>query len=162
MNKKQIIEKKTAALTQRLPVLDGTLDQLLTGEDPEKVQKTEWMDLLKRDPGLCVQFLALANSPCFGGDSKHPAGTMEQAWELSRKWRFPDSMRDGILRHHSPLIHTDFSYPGAVIFAAHFVTMSDFTGEIIAEMLGSKFLDRLEVNHRDLERAQHLFALTLN
>lgn len=63
-------------------------------------------------------------------------------------------MQEGIRRHHTPLLANDFSLPGALIFVSHFVTMSDFTGEIIANMLGPKLLDRLDMDASLLMEAQ--------
>ncbi len=270
LSKKEIIEKHIAELTQRLPVLDGTLDRILVPPGPSAIDREDWLDLLKHDPGLCVQFLALANSTCFGAKASH-LDTVEQAWdsidaeplrvligtslmtedtrtkfttqkpwrdyvhhsqtisaacvvlagilgleekdknmyavaglshdigrvimlaaaqpenavllgtspermaqvikdeqtafglnhchigwELFHKWNFPAVMQQGVLRHHTPLINQDFSKPGAIVFIAHFVTMSDFTGEIIANMLGPALLECLGIGCRELVDAQRL------
>ena len=52
--------------------------------------------------------------------------------QICKKWSFSSFMQEGILRHHTPLLDDDFSYLGAIIFLAHFVTNSDFTGEMIS------------------------------
>jgi HD-like signal output (HDOD) protein len=272
---KAAIEQRASALTQRLPILDGTLDRLLT-QEATAAGKSELLALLQSDPGLCVQFLALANSSCFGGEQSKPVATLEQAWarigigplrmlagtallaegireefaahrlwkeyvlhsqtisagckalarvtglpdeqtdmyavaglthdigrvvmmaaanpehatllgttpdqmlqivhqeqeafglnhchigwELFRKWRFPNVMQEGILRHHSPLVHSDFCYSGAIVFISHFVTMSDFTGAILAKMLGPRLLERLQVTDKDLAEARRLAGAAL-
>lgn len=77
---------------------------------------------------------------------------------LYHRWRFSPIMREGILRHHTPLLADDFSRPGAVIFISHFVAMSDFTGEIIANMLGPRLLARLEMDKDRLEEAMRRYA----
>lgn len=74
--------------------------------------------------------------------------------KLFRKWHVSKIMSDGILRHHTPLVDDDFCLPGAVIFVAHFVTMSDFTGEIIARMLPANLLDALHLHPRDIDNAR--------
>lgn len=77
---------------------------------------------------------------------------------LFRKWGFSDVMKEGILRHHTPLVSDDFSRPGAIIFVSHFVTMSDFTGETIAKMLGPRLLERLDVSQDELNEAKRRYA----
>jgi HD-like signal output (HDOD) protein len=78
-------------------------------------------------------------------------------FRLFHRWGFSDVMQQGILRHHSPLVQGDFCFPGALIFLAHFVTMSDFTGDIIARMLPAELLRRLELRPADLDRARAMF-----
>jgi HD-like signal output (HDOD) protein len=65
---------------------------------------------------------------------------------LFSKWRVSKIMSEGILRHHSPMVDDDFCLPGAIIFVSHFVTMSDFTGEIIAKMLPQRLLNALHLS----------------
>lgn len=77
-------------------------------------------------------------------------------YELFRKWGMAESLQEGILRHHSPLIHHDFSYPGAIIFVSHFVTLSDFTGEIIAGLLPTDILPKLNLKPSDLDAARKM------
>lgn len=79
-------------------------------------------------------------------------------FRLFHRWGFSDVMQQGILRHHSPLVQGDFCFPGGLIFLSHYVTMSDFTGDIIARMLPAELLRRLELHAPDLDRARALFA----
>lgn len=79
---------------------------------------------------------------------------------LFRKWRFSTVMQEGILRHHTPLLSDDFSRPSAIIFVSHFVTMSDFTGEIVARMLGPRLLERLDMEQSELAEAKRLYEAT--
>lgn len=76
---------------------------------------------------------------------------------LYRNWHFSPIMQEGILRHHTPLLKDEFSLPGAIIFLAHFVTMSDFTGDIIANMLGQKLLDHIGIDAVGLKEAKRLY-----
>jgi hypothetical protein len=52
---------------------------------------------------------------------------------ICRNWSLSPVLQEGVLRHHSPLLSSDFSRPGAFIFIAHFVAMHDITGDILAE-----------------------------
>ena len=78
---------------------------------------------------------------------------------LFRRWGFSDDMQAGILRHHAPLLKQDFCFPGGLIFVSHFVTMSDFTGAIIAKMLPAELLRRLGLTAAEMDRARNLCAL---
>ncbi len=75
---------------------------------------------------------------------------------LFSKWRVSGIMTEGIMRHHSPMVDDDFCLPGAIIFVSHFVTMSDFTGEIIAKMLPANLLDALHLSPRAIDEARRM------
>lgn len=51
--------------------------------------------------------------------------------QICSNWSFAPILCEGVLRHHTPVIKEDVSIPGAVIFLAHFVSVSDFTGKIL-------------------------------
>lgn len=72
---------------------------------------------------------------------------------IFHNWHFSPLLLEGILRHHTPLLDHDFSFP--LIFVSHFVTMSDFTGEIIAHMLPAELLGKLGLTAEDLDAAAH-------
>ena len=74
--------------------------------------------------------------------------------QICKKWGFSTYMHEGVLRHHSPLINDDFSYMGGMIFMAHFVTYSDFTGEMLCRMLPTELCDRLGFGSTDIEKAR--------
>jgi HD-like signal output (HDOD) protein len=74
--------------------------------------------------------------------------------ELCRKWNFSPTLQEGVLRHHTPLRGEDFSFPGAMIFVAHFVTVSDFTGQTLVAMLPPELMDNLGVTPELFEQAQ--------
>ena len=82
----------------------------------------------------------------------------EVGFDLCAKWSFSSMLTEGVLRHHTPLVDDDFSFPGALIFVAHFVTMSDLTGEIIASMLPMPLLASLDLDVEKLNRARALFS----
>jgi len=77
--------------------------------------------------------------------------------QICKKWSFSHYMQEGILRHHSPLIGDDFSYLGGMIFITHFVTYSDFTGEMLSTMLPIKLCDRLSLGPNDIEKAREQY-----
>jgi HD-like signal output (HDOD) protein len=79
--------------------------------------------------------------------------------ELFRRWGFSDAMQQGILRHHTPLMGGEFNRLGGIVFVAHFVATSDFTGEIITRMLRPELLDRMGLNTALLERARDVYRV---
>ena len=105
--------------------------------------------LLRMDPESMLTVVG-TETAAYGMDHCHIGQ------ELFRKWGLSPLMQNGILRHHSPLLHDDFSPSGAIIFVAHFVTMSDFTGSIIAKMLPGELLARMGLTASDLDQARRL------
>lgn len=61
------------------------------------------------------------------------------------KWNFSGILCEGVLRHHSPVIGEDYSGAGALIFVAHFLASSDFTGEILQKMLPEALLKKMNL-----------------
>jgi len=81
----------------------------------------------------------------------------EVGMRLCKRWNFSSVLQTGILRHHSPLLGNDFSFPGAVIFVAHFVTESDLTGEIICNMLPEELLCNLKLCENDFKEIRDIY-----
>ena len=78
--------------------------------------------------------------------------------QICKRWNFSSYMQDGVLRHHSPLIKDDFNYLGGMIFTAHFVTASDFTGEMLSLMFPAELFDRLGLSSHDFKHAQENYS----
>ncbi len=76
---------------------------------------------------------------------------------LCKKWGFSEFMQQGVLRHHDPLRCGDFSLPGAFIYIAHFVSCSDFTGEMLSNMLGAEILAGVGMTGRDFAQARKTY-----
>ncbi len=74
--------------------------------------------------------------------------------QLCKKWNFSPLMQQAVLRHHSPLVDNDFNYLGALIFTAHFVTCSDFTGQMLTKILPADVLDRLRLTETGFNKAR--------
>lgn len=93
------------------------------------------------------------------GDEKKILGLnhCDVGMQLCSKWNFSPVLQEGVLRHHTPLINTDFSFPGGVIFISHFVSFSDLTGEILSTMVGPELLNCLHLTLSDFCRAQQIF-----
>lgn len=81
----------------------------------------------------------------------------EVGMQICRKWSFADVLQEGVLRHHTPLAGNDFSVPGALIFVAHFVATSDFTGDILAKMLRPQVFTNLGLTHELFDKAQAIY-----
>ena len=73
---------------------------------------------------------------------------------ICRKWNFSPVIQDAVHRHHSPIMNGDFSFAGALIFLSHFVSASDPSGEILATLLSTKVLSRLDLTAVDFEKAK--------
>ena len=73
---------------------------------------------------------------------------------ICRRWNFSPVIQDAVLRHHSPIMNGDFSFAGALIFLSHFVSASDPSGEILATLLSTKILNKLDLTPVDFEKAR--------
>jgi len=73
---------------------------------------------------------------------------------ICRRWNFSPVIQDAVLRHHSPIMNGDFSFAGALIFLSHFVSASDPSGEILATLLATKVLSKLDLTPIDFEKAR--------
>jgi HD-like signal output (HDOD) protein len=73
---------------------------------------------------------------------------------ICRRWSFSPVIQEAVLRHHSPIMNGDFSFAGALIFLSHFVSASDPSGEILATLLATKVLNKLDLTPVDFEKAK--------
>ena len=73
---------------------------------------------------------------------------------ICRRWNFSPVIQEAVLRHHSPIMNGDFSFAGALIFLSHFVSASDPSGDILAMLLSTKILKKLDLNPVDFEKAK--------
>ncbi|MHC4594085.1 MAG: HDOD domain-containing protein [Planctomycetota bacterium] len=76
---------------------------------------------------------------------------------ICRKWNLSPVIQEGVLRHHTPLFDSDFSFPGGLIFISHFVSFSDPSGEIISTALPAELFDRLNLSITDFDRAKEVY-----
>jgi HD-like signal output (HDOD) protein len=76
---------------------------------------------------------------------------------ICQRWNFSPVIKNAVLRHHSPIMNGDFSFPGALIFLSHFVSASDPSGEILATLLASKVLSKLDLTPVDFEKAREQY-----
>ena len=82
--------------------------------------------------------------------------------QICKKWSISLYMQEGILRHHTPLIEDDFSYLGAMIFLAHFVTYSDFTGEMLSKVWPVELCEKLDLDLNNFKEATNEYNLRRN
>jgi hypothetical protein len=59
-------------------------------------------------------------------------------------------------------MNSDFSFVGAIIFLAHFVSASDPSGEILetllaTKLLATKILTKLNLNAEDFDNAKNIY-----
>jgi HD-like signal output (HDOD) protein len=81
----------------------------------------------------------------------------EVGTQLCIKWNFSKLMQDAVLRHHTPLIKKDLNYLGGLIFVSHFISFSDFTGQIISTTLGQELLEVLDLTEKKFIEAQQIY-----
>lgn len=77
-------------------------------------------------------------------------------WRICRRWKFSPVLQEAVLRHHTPILNDDFSFPGGMVFIAHFVSYSDFSGEILSKMLPAELLTNLNLTIKDFIEARKL------
>lgn len=79
--------------------------------------------------------------------------------EICINWNFSSVLCEGVLRHHTPVVQKDVSRAGSIIFVAHFISTSDFTGKILghANPLNEIF-EVIGIDAQGFEHAQREFA----
>ena len=65
--------------------------------------------------------------------------------QVCHKWDFSENLFQAVERHHTPLIDNDFSFSGSLLFVSHFISGSDFTGEIITQIFPPELFDNLNL-----------------
>jgi len=76
---------------------------------------------------------------------------------ICRRWNFSPVVQEAVLRHHTPLGNGDFSVAGALIFISHFVSDSDPSGEILATLLSTQVLTKLNLSAADFKKARAMY-----
>ena len=97
-------------------------------------------------------------------DEKTNMGTnhCDVGMRICRKWTFSPTIQEAILRHHTPLINGDFSFPGGIVFIAHFLSASDPSGEIISTVSASEILFNLKLTVDNFDKAREMYKLRTN
>jgi HD-like signal output (HDOD) protein len=92
-------------------------------------------------------------------DERASSGTnhCEVGMQICRRWNFSPVIQEGVLRHHTPLTNGDFSFPGALIFVAHFLSASDPSGEIVSSLSAGEILPNLKLTLDDFDKARHIY-----
>jgi hypothetical protein len=76
---------------------------------------------------------------------------------ICRKWNFSPIIQEGVLRHHTPLINSDFSFPGALIFISHFLSASDPSGDILSTLSAAEIVTNLNLSAANFDRARDIY-----
>ena len=92
-------------------------------------------------------------------DEKLTLGTnhCDIGMRICRKWNFSPIIQEGVLRHHTPLFDSDFSFAGAIIFISHFLSASDPSGEILSTLIASEVLAKLNLTSTDFDKAKKIY-----
>jgi len=92
-------------------------------------------------------------------DEKASLGTnhCDVGAQICQKWNFSPVIQEAVLRHHTPLVDNDFNFAGALIFISHFVSVSDPSGEILATLLATKVLAKLNLSKADFDKARNIY-----
>ncbi len=81
----------------------------------------------------------------------------EIGMRICQKWNFSSIIQDGVLRHHSPIYDSEFSFAGALIFVSHFLSVSDPSGEILSSLMASEVLNKLALTSSDFDKARDIY-----
>ena len=76
---------------------------------------------------------------------------------ICQKWNFSPIIQEGVLRHHTPLINSDFSLPGALIFVSHFLSASDPSGDILSTLSAAEIVTNLNLSAANFDRARDIY-----
>jgi len=92
-------------------------------------------------------------------DEKTVLGTnhCDVGMQICRKWNFSPIIQEGVLRHHTPLINSDFSFPGALIFISHFLSASDPSGDILSTLSAAEIVTNLNLSAANFDRARDIY-----
>ena len=92
-------------------------------------------------------------------DEKATLGTnhCDVGMQICRKWNFSPIIQEGVLRHHTPLINSDFSLPGALIFISHFLSASDPSGDILSMLSAAEIVTNLNLSAANFDRARDIY-----
>ncbi|MCH7558490.1 MAG: HDOD domain-containing protein [Planctomycetes bacterium] len=92
-------------------------------------------------------------------DEKLTLGTdhCDVGMRICRKWNFSSIIQEGVFRHHTPLVNSDFSVAGALIFISHFLSVSDPSGEILSSLLASEVLAKLNLAPAEFDKARNVY-----
>lgn len=77
--------------------------------------------------------------------------------QICRKWNFSPIIQEGVLRHHTPFVDSDFSLPGALIFVSHFLSASDPSGDILSTLSATEVVARLKLSIADFDKARDIY-----
>ncbi len=92
-------------------------------------------------------------------DEEASVGTnhCEVGMRICRKWKFSPIIQEGVLRHHSPIVDSDFSIPGAIIFVSHFLSASDPSGDIVSSLSAGEVLSKLGLTRGDFDKSRYIY-----
>jgi len=92
-------------------------------------------------------------------DEKATLGTnhCDVGMRICHKWNFSPIVQEGVLRHHTPLINSDFSLPGALIFISHFLSASDPSGDILSTLSAAEVVTHLSLSAADFDKARGIY-----
>ena len=78
------LERQVADVIRQLPPAPESVNALLAAAAARQECTPEVLELIKSDPGLCVELLRMANSSCYGGGAA--AETAEEAIDCVGVW----------------------------------------------------------------------------
>ena len=76
---------------------------------------------------------------------------------ICRKWEFPESIQNGIFRHHNPVDHDDINKMGAFICLSEFLILDSIPQEMLNGILPEEVLTELNLNLDKLATARKLY-----
>ena len=100
----------------------------------------------------------LDNHPIEASEVKNPEffwlDACEVGMRVCRKWNFPETLSDGIGRHHSPVKGDDVNYVAMIIYLAEFLTIENLPVEVITSDFPPVLLQQLNLTNPVLATAR--------
>lgn len=78
----------------------------------------------------------------------------EVGMRVCRKWNFPETLAEGIGRHHSPVKGDDVNYVAMIIYLAEFLIIDNLPIEVITSDFAPVLLERLNLTAPVLTKAR--------
>ena len=78
----------------------------------------------------------------------------EVGMRVCRKWNFPETLSEGIGRHHSPVKGNDVNYVAMIIYLSEFLIIDNLPIEVITSDFEPPLLERLNLTPQVLTKAR--------
>ena len=78
--------------------------------------------------------------------------------QICKKWNFSPIIQEAVLRHHTPIFNSHFSFGGSIIFISHFLSASDPSGDIVSTLSPNlEIFSNLKLTKDDFFKARKIY-----